>query len=153
MTKPMITSYEELMEEKARLKAKLSQHKSDMRSSFNGIKEEFNPISQFAQTTKDVWTADTSNPLIAMGIGKITDLVLKKGILRNAGFLPKLLVPLVVEKISTYLISEKAADQYANILRGAAHVLRKVEPVLEGKKGKKKKKSKYLPLPEKNVGT
>lgn len=152
MTKPIITSHKELMEEKARLKAKLSQHKSAMHSSFDGIKEEFNPISQFRQKAKNVWSADASNPLIAMGIRKITDLVLKKGILRNAGFLPKLLVPLVVRKVSTYFVSKKAADQYANILRGAAHVLRKVEPAVEGKKGKKKRKSKYLPLPEKNVG-
>ncbi|MBZ4192205.1 hypothetical protein [Niabella beijingensis] len=128
MTKPVITTREELMKEKARLKSRLRQRKTQLRYSINEIKEEFNPISHIVKTTKDVWNADASNPLIAMGVTKITDLVVRKGLLRRAGWLSRLIAPLLVQKIATYLISEKAGDQIARLLHATASRLREDPP-------------------------
>jgi|GEM_PF-569061 len=124
MTKPVITTHEDLMKEKARLKAQLKLHKTQLRQSVNAIKEELNPISQIAKTTKGIWNADTANPLIAMGVTKLTDLVLRKGLLRRAGWLPRLIAPVLVQKVATYLISEKAGDQIGRLLHQAAFRLR-----------------------------
>lgn len=124
MTKPLITTHEQLMQEKARLKARLRQRKTAMRQSVNEIKQELNPLSQIAKTTKDIWNADASNPLIAMGVTKLTDLVIRKGILRKAGWLSRLVAPILVQKVATYLISEKAGDQIARLLHRTAFKLR-----------------------------
>lgn len=128
MTKPIINSHEDLMAEKARLKNSLKQHKQNMKASFAGIKEELSPITQVAKTTKDIFNADSHNPLLAMGIGKITDLVIRKGILRRAGWLPRLIAPVVVQKISTYLVAQKGGGKIAEILHHTAEFLREDKP-------------------------
>ncbi|MBO9594193.1 MAG: hypothetical protein J7599_14900 [Niabella sp.] len=141
MTKPIITTHEELMQEKARLKGRLRQRKTAMRQSVNEIKQELNPISQIAKTTKDIWNADASNPLIAMGVTKLTDLVIRKGILRRAGWLSRLVAPILVQKVATYLISEKAGDQIARLLHRTASRVREDQPVIPFSKGIHKKKN------------
>ncbi|MGJ7031441.1 hypothetical protein [Niabella hirudinis] len=127
MTKPIITTHEELMQEKARLKARLKQHKTELRQSVEEIKEAFNPISQVAKTTRKIWNADRSNPLVSMGVTRLTDLVIRKGILRRAGWLSRLVAPVLIQKVATYIISEKAADRVGQLLHQAASCLRKAE--------------------------
>ncbi|SDD41810.1 hypothetical protein [Niabella drilacis] len=128
MTKPVITTHQELMQEKARLKARLRQHKTQLRYSVEEIKDTLNPISQIAKTTKKIWNADSSNPLIAMGVTKLTDLVIRKGILRKAGWLSRLVAPVLVQKIATYLVSEKAADRIGQLLHKTASRMRDERP-------------------------
>lgn len=134
MTKPVITTHEDLMKEKARLKAQLKQHKTQLRQSVEAIKEELNPISQIAKTTRGIWNADSSNPLIAMGVTKLTDLVLRRGLLRKAGWLSRLVAPVLVQKVATYLISEKAGDHIGRLLHLAASRLREEQSPHAGHK-------------------
>lgn len=137
MTKPVITTHAELMQEKARLKARLKQRKTQLRQSVETIKETLNPISHIARTTKEIWNAEASNPLIAMGVTKLTDVLIRKGILRKAGWLSRLIAPVLVQKIATYLISEKAGDQIGRLLHGAARKLREDAPAADFSKGMK----------------
>ncbi|WP_157558130.1 hypothetical protein [Niabella aurantiaca] len=140
MTKPVITTHKELMQEKARLKARLKQRKTDLRQSVEAIKDTLNPISHIAKTTKDIWNADASNPLIALGVTKLTDVVIRKGILRKAGWLSRLIAPVLVQKVATYLISEKAGDQIGRLLHRAAHKLREDARMADFSKGMRTKK-------------
>lgn len=126
MTKPDINNYDDLMAEKDRLKSLLKSRKANLKASFEGIKEELNPVKQLAATAKHIWRADKENPLIAMGVSKIADLILRKGILKNAGFLPRLIAPVLFEKITTYLVGSPAKEKMAQVLRAAGGGLRMV---------------------------
>ncbi|HEX7753916.1 MAG TPA: hypothetical protein VF421_01115 [Niabella sp.] len=124
MTKPIIRSHEELLIEKERLKSSLKQRKADLKASFGAIKDELSPITKVAQTTKDIFTADSNFPLIGFGVEKLTDLIVRKGILRKAGWLPRLIAPFLVKKISTYLIAVQGSDQITQKMHAFASRLR-----------------------------
>ncbi|ANH81496.1 hypothetical protein A8C56_11365 [Niabella ginsenosidivorans] len=124
MTKPIIRSHEDLLIEKERLKASLKQRKTDLKESFSAIKDELNPIAKAARTTRDIFTADNDFPLIGLGVEKLTDLIIRKGILRKAGWLPRLVAPFLVKKISTYLIAVQASGQIAEKMHAFAGILR-----------------------------
>ncbi|MBO9618410.1 MAG: hypothetical protein J7539_05180 [Niabella sp.] len=124
MTKPTIRSLADLEAEKERLKASLKQNKENLANSFAAIKDELNPIVKVAKTTRSILTSDQEFPLLGLGVEQLTNLVVKKGILRKAGWLPRLIAPVLVKKISTYLIALKASDNIVESMHHFADKLR-----------------------------
>ncbi|AHF17444.1 hypothetical protein [Niabella soli] len=126
MTKPIIRSLADLEAEKERLKASLKQRKENLGHSFAAIKDELSPIVKVAKTTRSIFTADSEFPLLGLGVEQLTNLIVKKGILRKAGWLPRLVAPVLIKKLSTYLIALKASDNITASMHHFADKLRDV---------------------------
>ncbi len=127
MTKPRINNYEDLLEEKERLKEQLKESKANVKYAFDLIKEELNPVSAIKETALQAFKPDTTNPLVKFGIKRGTEFLIGKVLLRRAGWLPKLIVPFVVREVSTRLVGSKADKKIAKALHSAAAKIREVE--------------------------
>lgn len=154
MTKPTIRSLADLQLEKERLKASLKRSKSDLKDSFDAVKEEFNPLGKVIKTTRNIFTSDSEFPLLGLGVEQLTNLVIKKGLLRNAGWLPRLVAPFLIKKISTYLIALKGSENITGSLHHLADKLRdhnSRENNAAYPKNKNRKKEPAAPA-KKNIG-
>ena len=127
MAKPNIDNYDDLMEEKERLKARIKSNKASIRQSFEGIKDELNPLNAIRQSTHGVFQTSTTNPLIKFGIKRATEFLIGKVLLKRAGWLPKLIVPFLVREIATRTIGMKADKKISSTLRSAADKIREVD--------------------------
>lgn len=128
--KPQINSYEDLLDEKKRLKNNIRMRKAGIGSSFSNIKDELNPLKAVSGTAKRIFNADHNSPLIGLGVAKASDFLLNKFLLRRAGWLTRLVLPFVVKKVSTYLIANKASDKIAGALHESAAFVRETDAEL-----------------------
>jgi hypothetical protein len=105
MTK-RITSYNDLLEEKERLKALLQAQKELIREDVSEIKEELRPVREAAGVIGKFISRDNSNPLLTMGTNTAVDLLVRKLILSRAGWFGKLIIPFLVKNYASHFVTD-----------------------------------------------
>ncbi|MFT3901632.1 MAG: hypothetical protein QM727_00505 [Niabella sp.] len=121
----VIKNYNDLVAEKERLKKNIRLRKAHIGEGVDSVKQAFNPIAQVAGTTKAIFNSERQNPLISFGVSRLTDFLFGKLLLKRTGFLGRLVIPVVVRRISTYLIASNFSDKAADTLHAFAQKLRK----------------------------
>lgn len=106
MTK--ISTYDELLLEKKRLKLQLQAQKMELQTEIAVIKEKLRPVSTVIEFADKLLTKDKHNPLIDTGLALGVDLLLKKIVLRNAGWIIKIIMPLFVRNYLSHEIKDDA---------------------------------------------
>lgn len=101
-----IHTYEDLMVEKQRLKLLLNQRKILLETEFENVKLKLKPLSHILDFTDKITTNDRNNPLISTGIEVGVNFLLKKIFLRNAGWIIKFVMPIVVRNFLSHEVSE-----------------------------------------------
>jgi hypothetical protein len=104
---PVITTYEDLLQEKQRLKQKLVLQKADFRHHSAVLKEKFNPVEKVAGIVKNLTTPDTRNPVVNTGLNLAIDVLLRGFYISKIGWLPKLVVPFVLKNLSSNLVNKR----------------------------------------------
>ena len=134
---PLITNYEELMAEKRRLLNNIKYQRADINNAFEDLKDELNPFKKINSAAKSVLTVSRKNPLVGYGIATAYDFILKRLILRKMGWLPNLLMPLVVKKFSDMIVTPKLNENLAGSMRTAADAIREADfrEIIPEKKG------------------
>lgn len=106
MTKPSITTYEDLLREKARLEALLQAQKELVRQDIEEIKEELTPVKSAIALVGKFATRDKSNLLLTTATEGVIDLVVKKLILARSGWITKLVVPFLMKNFSSHVVAD-----------------------------------------------
>jgi hypothetical protein len=106
MTK-RITTYEELMLEKHRLKLLLHGQKELIHQDINEIKDQLLPVKSAISFIGKLTTKDSSNPLLRGTMNTVIDLFVRKVLLARAGWFMKLVVPLFLKNYTSHVIDEK----------------------------------------------
>lgn len=101
-----IHSYKELLEEKQRLTLLLAERKVLVKAEFEDIKEKLKPVTAAWEWVHKLTSKDKSNPLVTAGIDIGVNLLLKKVVLRNAGFIMKLVMPFIVKNFLSHEVAE-----------------------------------------------
>ncbi len=125
--RPKISSYEDLMVEKDRLRASIKFSKANISNSIDEIKDELNPFSGISRKASDLFSSGTANPLVSYGVTNATNFLLHKVILKNAGWLPRLILPLVVKKISSFIVAPQLNEKITSGMHQVADSIRKTE--------------------------
>lgn len=115
MTKP-ITNYKELLEEKARLKALLDVQKEQIKTDWEGIKEDIRPSLMVASTVKKIFSRKAGGAAATLGINLLVDGLLKKVILARTGWLTRWIIPFIAKNYASHLVEdpEKLFDKVKN---------------------------------------
>ena len=101
-----ISTYEELLHEKQRLKLLLSEREMALRTEFEDIKSKLKPFTSIMAFAEKITTKDGNNPLISTGIDVGVNFLLRKVLLRNAGWIVKLLMPVFVRNYLSHEVKE-----------------------------------------------
>ncbi|MGZ8539785.1 MAG: hypothetical protein ACXWV6_04005 [Chitinophagaceae bacterium] len=105
MTKP-IRTYEDLCEEKARLKLLLTAQRELVRQDINAIKVELVPVRKVISMLGKMATKENRNSLLTIAGDTIIDFVVKKMVLSKAGFITKLAVPFFMKNFSSHILAD-----------------------------------------------
>lgn len=141
--KETIDNREDLLQQKERLKNSITARKNGIRDSFGEMRDELNPLNMFSRKSssgegdtinnvKSFLNSAGSSPLVSMGVSTAANLLLRKFVLRRAGFIPRLLLPLAVRKASEFIVAPKINAKIVNAMHSTADTIRStdVEDVL-----------------------
>lgn len=113
MTKPI--TYEDLLREREQLEILLIQKKNQIRLDLANIKEELRPANQAISFLGKMFKKDKSNPLLSSSVNILIDLVVKRFLLGNAGWVVKFVVPKILKNYTTHLFSRKKNSLWQRI--------------------------------------
>ena len=116
-----IKTYNDLREEKERLKNLLVLQRQRVVEDWNGVKEEFAPVQNVFGTLGKMANGDKSNPLVNIGLKLASDLFLKNFVLAKAGWATKLAVPFVVKNFSSHLLAGKGKVFFSKLGKIFSH--------------------------------
>jgi hypothetical protein len=111
-----ISSYDELLEEKARLQELLGLQKAAIQGSITSIQEDVRPVTNGLLVVSRVLAKigrrnRPTSPLLNVGLDIGVDMVLRRYILRKAGWFSRTFVPLVASSLlARYLGSEQEPE-------------------------------------------
>ncbi len=101
-----ITTYNDLLQEKQRLTLLLAERKILVKTEFEEIKLKLKPITNIIDVVEKVTSKDTSNPLLNSAIGMGVNFLLKNVLLRNAGWITKLVLPVLAKNYLSHEVEE-----------------------------------------------
>lgn len=116
-----ITTYDELMLEKARLQALLKMQKEQIHNDFREIKEELVPVRNIISTVSKFTSRESGNLLMTGTANTLIDLVFKKFLLAKTGWVSRVVIPFLVKNYASHFI----ADNKGNILQKLASLFKK----------------------------
>jgi hypothetical protein len=95
-----INTLAELKEERRRLYMKKALLETDITNNFNQIKEDLKPLQVL---TKGVgkFLSSKDNSVLGSSAGFLTELLVKKVVLRNSNFITKLIVPFLAKNVAS----------------------------------------------------
>ena len=108
--KRKIRSYDDLEREEQLLEELLQAQKQLVQLDIEQLKAQLKPASMALQLFSKITTVDKRNPLLTQGANTAIDFILKKVVLARAGWITKMLVPLVVKNYSSHFIGDHKQD-------------------------------------------
>lgn len=112
---PVITTYEDLLQEKQRLQQKLALQKADFQHHWSVLSQKLSPVEKVAGVVKNLTTPDTRNPLVNTGLNFGIDLLLRGFYMSKIGWLPKVVVPFVLKNLSSNLVNKKGKSIFRSL--------------------------------------
>ena len=114
-----ISSYKELLEEKARLEELLGVQREAIKSNYVLLKDELRPISRgvynITAVLGKIGRRPKGNPLLNLGLDIGTELLLKRYLLVKAGWLTRTVVPFIVRNYSAKFFADKDAPFWKKV--------------------------------------
>jgi hypothetical protein len=113
----IITTHKELMLEKARLQALLEAQKELLQLDLEGIKSGLKPAQNVISFFGDFKKKTAANPLLGIAVSLSTDVLMRKLLFKRAGWAVKTVLPFVLKKFTTSMVSKPRQGLLGKILR------------------------------------
>ena len=101
-----IRTHDDLIREKERLQALLDAQKELIKLDFQDIKSELKPASNVMSFVGNFGKKASTNPLLGMVVSLSTDLLMRKFLLKRAGWAIKAVLPFVLRRVTTSITAK-----------------------------------------------
>ena len=128
MNKRTIKTYEALEEEKHRLMAILRTQEDLIKDDLAGVREGLRPFGNAVNVINKMATRDNTAPVMNFGLEMGVDLLVRKVLLKRAGWIAKIVVPFLVKNYSSHLIGEEKREA---LMKKVKSIFRKIRPTEE----------------------
>ncbi len=105
MNKP-INTYEELLEEQARLRSLFVAQKELVRQDINQLKLELIPVQKAIKVVEKFVTKDNTSWILSTSADTLIDMFIRRTLLSKAGFITKMVVPFFMKNFSSHVIAD-----------------------------------------------
>lgn len=112
-----IKTYDDLEAEKIRLTALLKNHEEAIRYDMAGVREGLKPVSKAVNVINKMATRDNSGPMLNFGLEMGIDILLRRFVLRRAGWFTKIVVPYMVKNYSSHILGEEKREALLQKMR------------------------------------
>lgn len=125
MNNRKIKTYEDLEEEKHRLMGVLRGQEDLIKDDLAGVREGLKPFSNAVNVINKMATRDNTAPVMNFGLEMGIDLLVRKVMLKRAGWFAKIIVPFLVKNYSSHLIGEEKREA---LMKKVKSIFRKIRP-------------------------
>jgi hypothetical protein len=125
MNKRTIKTYEDLEQEKHRLMGILRTQEDLIKDDLAGVREGLRPFSNAINVINKMATRDNTAPAMNFGLEMGVDLLVRKVLLKRAGWIAKIVVPFLVKNYSSHLIGEEKREA---LMKKVKSIFRKIRP-------------------------
>jgi hypothetical protein len=115
-----ITNYKELLQEKARLQALLTEQQLQIKEDWQVIKEDLRPFAHVATTVRNFLTRKATMGALQLGVNVFADGFVKKVLLGNMGWLTRTIIPFFIKNYASHF-----TDDPSTIMRKIKNLFRK----------------------------
>lgn len=112
-----ISTYRELVAEEQRLATELATQKLAIQNEWNNTKQQLQPFENALGFVSKLSSKNKSNPLLNMGLDLGVDVLIRRLLLGNAGFITKLLVPTIIRNYSSNMLNVSEGKNWFGRLR------------------------------------
>lgn len=123
-----IRTYEDLLQEEQRLRAQLNSQEDIIRKDLLGFKENLEPVKKVYNTVNKIFTRDNRVPVFNIGLEMGIDLVLRRFILRRAGWFARIFVPYIMKNYASHIIGE---EKRKTIIKKVQDLFNKLRPKIQ----------------------
>lgn len=102
-----IRTYKDLLAEEQRLQQVLKRQEIVIREDLISLKENIEPVRKVYDQVHKIFTRDNRVPLFNVGLEMSIDLLLRRFVLRRAGWFVKTFIPYVVKNYASHIIGEE----------------------------------------------
>src|SRR5690348_15753643 len=102
-----IRTYQDLLQEEERLQQQLKAQEVLIRQDLAGFRENLEPVRKLFNTAQKIFTRDNRVPVFNIGLELAIDILLRRFILRRAGWFARSIVPYLVKNFSSHVIGEE----------------------------------------------
>ncbi|MGZ5245544.1 MAG: hypothetical protein ACXWV5_00475 [Flavitalea sp.] len=108
MNNKKILTYDDLVEERARLELVLASKRSDIKQDWQGIKQNLKPVTNVMGFVGKMSKRTRLSPVMDMGVDIIGDVLFRKILLSKADWVTRLILPVFIKNYSSSVLGNVA---------------------------------------------
>lgn len=116
----MIRTYEDLLQEKARLSKQLDAQKAELNGRIRHLKEKLAPVGTILSAIGGITAMGAANPVLKTGVGLAVDVLLKKKLFKKSGLVTGLLGSFLVRNVATKIVGGAAGVLIGKLVKKLA---------------------------------
>lgn len=120
-----IRTYQDLLQEEDRLKEQLKLQEVLIRQDLMAFKENLEPVKKVYDQVHKIFTRDNRVPVFNIGLELGIDVLLRKFILRRAGWFARIFVPYLLKNYASHIIGE---EKRKAIVKKIQNLFNKIRP-------------------------
>ena len=120
-----IRTYQHLLDEEERLKAKLRLQEMVIRQDLMACKENLEPVKKVYTQVHKIFTRDNRVPVFNIGLDIGIDILLRRFLLRKAGWFVRIFVPYIMKNYASHFIAE---EKRKAIIKKIEELFNKIRP-------------------------
>lgn len=105
MNKPVIKSYEDLLQEQQRLRNQLQAQKAELNDRINNLKEKLAPVGIILSAVSGIMAMGPKNPVLKTGVGLAVDMFLKNRLFKKSGLITGILGSFLLRNVATKVVA------------------------------------------------
>lgn len=120
MNKPLIKSYDDLLQEQDRLRKQLNVQKTELNGRIREVKEKLAPVGTILSAIGGISAFTAKNPMVKSGIGLAVDMFVKKRLFRKSGLVTGILGSFLLRNVATKVVAGAAGVLISTLVKKLA---------------------------------
>ncbi len=121
MNKPVIKSYDDLLQEQERLRKQLQVQKTELNGRIREVKEKLAPVGTIISAIGGISAFGAKHPVIKSGIGLAVDMLVKKRLFKKSGLVTGILGSFLLRNVATKVAAGAAGVLISTLIKKFTH--------------------------------
>jgi hypothetical protein len=124
---PGIRTVSDLLAEKERISEQIRVSRRQISADLDLIRDEMNPFKVLSDGARKLLKGGEASPAVKQAVATATGFALENFVLKRAGWLPRIIVPWVVKKVSGFVVAPRVNELIVKSLHSAASSVREAD--------------------------
>ncbi len=124
---PGIRTVSDLLAEKERISEQIRVSRRQISADLDLIRDEMNPFKVLSDKARKLFNGGEASPVVKQAVANAAGFALENFVLKRAGWVPRIIVPWVVKKISGFVVAPRVNQLIIKSLHSAASSVREAD--------------------------